>query len=301
MTGKNIGIFALSLFMLATAPIFVKFSTLHPLALLVWRLLLVSFLLLPFVAVKIKFRPTLKELRSISFVSILLVAHFYTWFKGVPMLPIAVATIIYATNPIYTALLGRIILREPYYPRYALSLVVCLLGILATLRPKLLALWNSDASGGGLSGEGVIYMLITSFFYSCYMTFSKKRRLDQAERRGNSEYNFFLNLFACIFTFAIILILNSFNPATSSSHVVYWNFSPANWWPIFGLALFPSLMGHVLMVYSVAHINLNFASLFKLINPLLSSLLAYLIFGEVMTMDHWIGFALVSLGVFISL
>ncbi len=303
MSLKNILILALSLFMLSAAAVIVKFSTLHPIVLLFWRLLFVTLLLLPLyitqyyewyprkkskMMMSIKSKPIIpskKELMEILFVSFFLVGHFYTWFKGVPLLPISVASIIYATNPIYTAIIAYFVLKEEYHFRYFISFLMALLGIVITMR--------HDFSAHTINLQGVGLMIATAIFYSSYMALSKKMRL----KRDNISYSFYLNFFAAIISLIILIAAISF----SSESIEWITFDFHNWWVILSLAVFASLLGHTLMIYSVAHLNLNFVSIFKLFGPLLSSLMAFLVFGEKMSTDHIIGFLFVASGVIISL
>lgn len=166
MSFKNIFILAISLFMLSTAGVIVKFSTLHPVTLLIWRLSFVVLILMPFYLLKKQKLPTLYEMAEIAFVSIFMVGHFYTWFKGVPLLSVSVASIIYATNPIYTAIISYFVLKEEYHLRYFLSFIMAIIGIVFTVK--------DDFKAHSLNVEGISLMIATAILYSLYMAFSKK-------------------------------------------------------------------------------------------------------------------------------
>lgn len=282
---KNILILSLSLFMLASAAVIVKFSTLHPLTLLCWRLGFVVIILFPFYLSKKQSIPNKIQLLKISFVSLFLVGHFYTWFRGVPLLPVSVATIIYATNPIYTAVISHFVLKEEYRLRYFVSFLMAIIGIVLIVK--------HDLQIQSISIEGVSLMITSAIFYSCYMTLSKRVRIN----RDNTSYSFYLNLFSVIISITILILINTF----SDRPILWIGFAPFNWWVIVALAIFASVLGHTLMTYSVAHLNLNFVSIFKLMSPMLSSILAFIVFGEKMTSNHFIGFLFVASGVIISL
>jgi drug/metabolite transporter (DMT)-like permease len=200
-------------------------------------------------------------------------------------MPVAVATIIYATNPIYTAILGYFLLKEPYHPRYALGLGLCLIGIYLAIRHKL--------SDQVIATEGLIYMFMTAFFYSCYMTLAKKMRLNLP----NTQFNFFLNLIAALIAFTLLTVVN----LSAEQNIVWIGFPASQWGVILALAIFPSLLGHTLMIYAIKEYNLNFVSIFKLLNPLIGAVLAYFIFGESISMGFWAGFVFVLSGVLLSL
>lgn len=278
----NSFILSVSIFMLATAPVIIKFSSLHPLAILVWRLVIVCFLLIPFVYNK-KLKLSTRSFRHIFFAACFMFLHFITWFSGVKLLPVGLITIIYATNPIYTAIFGYLFIKEKFSSKFILAFAFSILGIV-------IASYGSVTTKGSLLGVFLIFL--AAVFYSAYMVYSKHNRTNV----DNAVYSFYLNLMTCLIGLVFVLLGSSFMNTKDFIPTV-----PFEWFILFLLALFPSLLGHSLMTYSVKHFNLNFISCFKLFSPLFASFLAYLFFKEEITEYIILGFSFVAIGVLFAL
>ncbi|EQC47715.1 DMT family transporter [Bacteriovorax sp. Seq25_V] len=279
----NILILNLSVFMLATAPVIVKFSSLAPISILFFRLLLVSILLLPF-AVRSGIRIDKDDLIKVALASCFLFFHFLSWFSGIQKIPVGLTVIIYATNPIFTALIGHLVIREYFNKRFLFSLVFSFVGVVIASLSK---------ANGEVDFVGVFQILLAALFYSSYMVYSKRNRATVK----NSTYNFYLNFFTCILGGGALLVLG-----LSSSGVELLSLpSLYDWQVLLALAILPSILGHTLMVYSVSHYNLNMISSLKLFSPLISSYMAYVFFGERFNENLLLGFSFVAIGVIFAL
>lgn len=268
--------------MLATAPVIVKFSHLSPLVILVWRLFLVAILLfIPAYQAKIKISKS--ELKHIAMASIFMFLHFYTWFTGIKFLPVGLTTIIYATNPIYTAIIGHFFIKEKFNKIYMISFCLSLIGILVAMATK---------AQGNFEIIGVAYIVLAAVFYSSYMVYSKRNRT----HLNNYVYNFILNIITMFIGAFFLIATHLFSPLPELFPPNFYE-----WKILFLMAIFPSILGHTLMIYNVKHFNLNFISCFKLISPLFASFLAYIFFKEKIDLNLIIGFSFVALGVVFAL
>lgn len=269
----------LSVLMLSTAPVLVKFLTLEPMVTLVWRLFIVSLMLLPF-AYK-----NLKQLKgnalAVSLVSFILAVHFWAWFSGIALLNVSVTAVIFASNPIFTAILGYIILGEEFKKRYLIAIVLSVLGIYLTF---------SSQTSNEMSTLGAIYILVGSFLYSTYMVLSKRCR----KNIPNGLFTFMLNLFAALMGLVACLLMIGFDvmPASKLIHIDLFSLKI-----LFLLALLPSVLGHSLLIGALTRYNLNLISCLKLLSPLSASLMGVYFFGDELRSGLIIGFFLVSTGV----
>ena len=135
---------------------------------------------------------------------------------------------------------------------------------------------------------GIVSIVLSAMFYSLYMVLSKRIR----QKIDNTTYSFYLNLSAGCFGFISIILYNLYS--TSPIDLIY--FPNIEWFYILLLAIFTSLLGHTLLIYLVHFFNLNWVSIFKLLNPLLSSFMAYIIFKESFTSTHWLAFGFILIG-----
>ena len=270
--------------MLSTAPVIVKFLSMEPLTILFWRLVIVSLILLPFAWKDLR-TLTKSDFKMILVSSLVLFVHFLSWFSGVPKLDVGVTAVTFASNPIFTAIIGFLVLGESFKKRYLLAIAASILGIYITFY---------SGSEKGVNLRGIIEVLTASFFYSTYMVYSKRNRVSL----NNGVYTFYLNLFTCILGFIAICIMSlfgSFQFSGLQTGLV------ENWKVLCLLALLPSILGHTLMIYSLPKYNLNFISCLKLLSPLSASVMAIFLFGEKITDKLVIGFLLVSTGVLFAL
>jgi len=273
-----------SVFMLSTAPVIVKLLSLTPLVVLFWRLLFVSGMLLPF-AWRDLGTITKKDFKMISISSVVLFFHFLTWFSGVPKLNIGVTAVTFASNPIFTAIIGFIVLGETFKKRYFIAIISSILGIYVTY-------YSGDQSNVSL--VGIIEILIASLLYSTYMVYSKRNRASLS----NGVYTFYLNLFTCVLgalAIGVMIILGQFEFGQLGVAL------SENWKVLLMLAFLPSVLGHTLMIYSLPNYNLNFISCLKLLSPLSASTMAFFLFNEKVSDNLILGFLLVSTGVLFAL
>ncbi len=279
----NILVLNLSIFMLATAPVIVKFSKLLPISILFYRLLLVSLILFPF-ALKSGIKMKRRDFSKVILASTFLFLHFLSWFSGVQKIPVGLTVIIYATNPIFTAVIGHFLIKEHFNKRFGFSLVLSFVGV---------AIASLSKANGVVDFVGVFQILLAALFYSCYMVYSKRNRASV----NNSTYNFYLNFFTCIMGLVAVLVLDVFIGDGRAMALP----SFYEWKVLLALAIFPSIMGHTLMVYSVAHYNLNMISSLKLFSPLIASYMAYVLFNERFNENLMLGFSFVAIGVVFAL
>lgn len=277
-------ILVLSVFMLSTAPVLVKFLSIKPIIILFWRLFFVSLILLPF-AYKDLRNITKQDFKNIGFSAVILFLHFLSWFSGVQKLDVGVTVVTFASNPIFTAFIAFIVLRETFRKRYLLAIISSIMGIYV-------AYFSGKEHESTLSG--VLLVLCAAFLYSTYMVYSKKNRANLK----NSVYTFYLNLITCSLGF-ISIVAMSFMGQISVQDI----FPMENlvWLKLLSLAFFPSVLGHTLMIYSLPKYNLNFISCLKLLSPLSASLMAIYFFNETINKELVIGFILVSTGVLFAL
>jgi drug/metabolite transporter (DMT)-like permease len=69
---------------------------------------------------------------------------------------------------------------------------------------------------------------------------------------------------------------------------------------VLGLGIVSEGMGQRLLADSMAELSSSFVSLFLLLEPVVSALLAWVIFGEALGKSTWIGFAVVLVGIYLA-
>lgn len=280
-------ILLLSILTLSTAPALVKMIDLSPLVGLSWRLLIVSFALLPFALSTLK-NLDRKTVLKVALVALILFLHFWTWFAGVRLLYVSYTATIFAVNPIFAAFLGKLILGEEFKLRYALAMVASFLGIGYAF------LGSRIEVEGAFSLSGCLLILVSAFLYALYMVLSKKLR----GSINNSLYTFTLNSIACLIGW-IAVFIQLFLAGSEVTGAILPGASQLKY--LFVLALGPSLLGHTLMIYSLPYFNINFVSILKLLSPISASLIGVALFNDVIDSRFMVGFSLVLGGVLLAI
>jgi drug/metabolite transporter (DMT)-like permease len=79
----------------------------------------------------------------------------------------------------------------------------------------------------------------------------------------------------------------------------FFNHPAITWWAILGTIVFPTLLGHAIFTYLLKEMNINLMSCGKLIEPVLSSIAAWLLFNEELKNHTFIAFAFTASSILI--
>lgn len=268
----------ISLTALSLSPVIVKWSETQPELLGFWRLLLAGSLVLGFQLIRSR------KINSFSYSNWSLIAgvffflHLWTYMIAAHNTSIAHMVIIYATNPIYAILGGKLFFKEKIPSRIYWAYPIAFLSILMLMAERL---------NLGFSLFGNIMALVTAVFHAGYFLASKKARQTQDNLNFStvlyltSGGGFFL---ISIFYGSSLLEMNAKSIAAAGL-----------------LILFPTFLGHFLMTYLMSHISIAKLSFSKLIEPGLSTLAAYIVLGEKVSPLSFVTFFLTLFSVGIAL
>ncbi len=76
--------------------------------------------------------------------------------------------------------------------------------------------------------------------------------------------------------------------------------SAMGWFAVIGLALICEAIGHGLVVYSLKHFSSGFVTLFMLLEPVITAILAWIIFAEALGIVNSIAFIIIMLGIYMA-
>ena len=283
-------ILAVGVFCVSTAAIFIRLalaavgqpSVGFSLVLAASRLALASVVLIPTWQ---QFQPSTYQPGGILYSlmsGFLLAIHFATWITSLSYTSIAASTTLVTTNPIWVALLSWLWFREKLSISTFIGIVITLVGSInigmqgATSD----AIGQNPALGNGLA-------LVGSWAFSLHFLLGRT-----AQRRG---INIRQHVAIAYTTAALILVpLPLFLGSSYLGHPIQ-----IYGWMIL-MALVPQLMGHTSLNWAVHHISPTLVTLVILIEPISSSVLGYLVFGEVPGSHVLVGASLILLGVAIA-
>ncbi len=206
-----------------------------------------------------------------------LFTHWYTWFLAVQRTALANSMVLFAVSPVFTALGAWLFFREKITVRHIVALVCCFAGVVALFQGSLSL--KPEQLTGDLLG------FAAALLFSGYVLVSKGVRSTLA----NLPFTFVTYSFSGLF----------FLVAMQFVQVPLTGYSSTTWLAFAALAAGPTLLGHALFTYCLQFFNVNLMNILILTEPVIASISAYLILSEPLTLHQGIGFAVISLGVFV--
>lgn len=284
------GILVLGVFCVSTAAIFIRLAldasgtagVGFSLVLSASRLTLASIILLPTWA-RLKHVPFQQSAIAYSAsAGVLLAIHFATWITSLSYTSIAASTTLVTTNPIWVAIISWLWFRETLSPKTIIGIVITLAGGL------LIGLEGSDVDVVGQNPLlGNALALVGSWSISLHFLLGR-----EAQRRGLAIGNHV----AIAYGAAALVLL----PLPFFFHTSYWGYPLQVYVWIALMALFSQIFGHTSLNWAVHQISPTLVTLAILLEPVSSSILGYLVFGEVPSIQVGIGAMIILTGVAIA-
>ena len=203
---------------------------------------------------------------------IMLGLHFETFILAVKFTTVANATFLVNTSPIMLAVLSQRVIKERTSSRENIGALIAILGVLLV----------ADAGNGfryfGLADASALLAAFLISFYSLIGRFLRTHGVNAA------CYTAYVYSTAAIVAFSLAEMFGS-NP--------FEIYDASNMIAIFSLALLPTILGHSLYNYSLGSVKVVTANLFSLLEPIIASGFAVLLFGETPTLIQLMGYVLI--------
>jgi drug/metabolite transporter (DMT)-like permease len=270
-----IGIIAIS-----TASIFIKLCDAPVLIIATYRLMVASLMLSPFAYYKKTWRGWERNTWGWLLLSgLLLSLHFALWITSLKYTSVASSVVLVTTHPIFVGLGGLLFLKE----RPGLNLII---GIaLSVLGSGLISYGDMTLSREALMGDG--FALMGAIAASGYLLVGRKMRKDQ---------ELFSYIFPVYSTAGLILILLSLIFRQS-----FYGYSASTYFYLFLLALVPQLIGHTTFNWALKYLPASIVAVAILGEPIGSTILAFFILGEGLTVWKILGGISIFAGIFMAL
>lgn len=273
--GMVVGITAAS-----TASLFIRLaqSEANSLAVAAWRLTLASLILAP---IALATRRT--EMRGLSrrewllaaASGLLLAAHFATWISSLALTSVSASAVLVSVYPLFVGIFSHLFLGERLGRRVALGLVV------ATAGSATIGLGDAGESRHQLAGD--LLALLGAATAAGYFLIGRRLRA----RLSLLGYVFPVYGTAAVALMALSLLASV--PLTG--------YPSATWLWLLLLALVPQIVGHSSLNWALGHLSATYVTLAALGEPIGSSLLAWVVLDEPVTVRTAIGGALILAGI----
>ena len=280
---------------LATTAIFIRYLTLNfqlpALILTFWRELFVACFLLLFFLL---FKPALlrgarPHLPYLAIYGLVLALFNGSWALSVALNGASVATVLVYSSAAFTAVLGWLILKEELGMAKIIAVILSLAGcalVANMLDPKLWA----------LNAGGVLVGVLAGLAYAVYSLMGRS-----ASQRGLNPWTtlFFIFGIASVFILITNLAFGRFLPGGAAQPVdlLWLGDSLSGWGVLLTLAAVPTLLGFGLYNVSLKHLPSSVANLIMTSEPVFTAIIAYFMFGEMLTPIQIAGGALILAGV----
>ena len=273
-------------------PIFVRLSETAPTATAFWRL----FLAQPFLWAIFAFEQRRtrriearqcgprhwRDLRLMILVGLFFAGDLAVWHWSIKLTSVANATLLGNFAPVFVALFGWLLWREPLTRPILKGLAVALCGLILLMYGRI----TPSSTGGAFPVLGNALGLLTAAFYASYILTSKRVRAVFSA----AALMAWSGLFCSGFLLVIALTQGGeFFPATMRG-----------WLYLLGLALITHTLGQSLVTYAIAHLSATFSAIGLLLQTVVAAFLAWLVLGETIGAPQFVGGALVVSGILLA-
>lgn len=205
---------------------------------------------------------TREVMRRTALPGILFAVSFITGFASVRMTSIANATLVTTLQPVLVLFVAPRLFGETLTGRKLGYSAVSMSGVLVVV------LAAASTSGAHISGD--LMATANVVIWTAYFVLAKRRRLD-----GVHSWSFI----AAVFTWASMVVV-PFGLLTSHDLGAM---TTKDWLCVVGMAVGPGIVGHGLMTWSQSHVDVSLASILGLLSPVISTALAWVVFGQSLT------------------
>jgi drug/metabolite transporter (DMT)-like permease len=280
---------------LSTTAIFIRYLTqtyhVPALVLALWRDIFVVLTLVPAFAV---IKPSLLRLpaRHLPYLAVygFVLAFFNAfWTLSVSLNGAAVATVLVYSSGAFTAILGRIFLKEKLGWAKLTAVVMAITGCALVAGILELGSWQGNLAG-------VATGILGGLAYALYSLMGRT-----ASQRGLDSWTTLLYVFAFAALFLLLVDLLPGAPLPGSCHVpaeIFWlKAAWLGWIILFLLGAIPTVMGFGLYLVSLSILPSSVANLVVTTEPVFTAITAYVLLGERLTAVQLAGAALILGGV----
>jgi drug/metabolite transporter (DMT)-like permease len=248
----------------SSASIFVRLAAAPPIGAAFWRGAIAGLAFLPLIFIP-RFRRQWRNIsrRDIGFIAAattVICVHQICFITSLGLTTVAACTFLTSTQPIFTALLGGLLIHEHVSARSWLAVVIAIGGM------ALITFSNSSAGNGGHALLGNSLAVLAALLASLYTLAARRLR----QRIPLVPYMFTVHLSGTIFLSLIV--------GFTGTNLVH--YSPQTWIGLLLLGLIPTFIGHSLLTYAVGHLRAFVVNAVILGEPVGATIMAALFLHE---------------------
>lgn len=201
------------------------------------------------------------------------------WHWSIHYTTVANSTLLTNFAPIFVTIVAYFYLGERFDRRFPVGLLLAIAGAVLLISRSL------EVSSEHLFGD--LLGILTALFYAAYQLSVKRLRRD---------FSTLALMLGSTLTGAILLLAL----AILSGESIWPPPTMHGWGALLGLALISHIAGQGLIAYAFAHLTASFSSVSLLIQPIVATIGAYLLFGEALGPVELLGAGIVLTGVVLA-
>jgi drug/metabolite transporter (DMT)-like permease len=270
---------AVGVLAVSAAAIFIRLAEAPAIAVAFWRCTLGTAVLLPPALIRKEKFPTGRTLYIGMASGVALGAHFGFWISSLDYTSVAASVVLVSTQPVFVAILAYLLFGERTSPLSLAGILVALAGT---------AVIAGDGSVGSAALFGNALALVGAVAVAVYVLIGRSSRTGGV---GVLPYSIVVYSAAALTLLPVALLFG----------VELWGYPGETWFWLWAITLGPQIMGHTVFNWALRYVEASVVSGTILAEPVVSSLLAWLILFERPGLPTILGGAVVLFGLFMLL
>lgn len=268
------GVFALS-----TSAIFVKLADAPSAVIAFYRLLIAGLMLFPLLALNKTARQELVNLHSdqwkqITAAGIFLALHYVLWFESLSFTSIASSTMIVCLQPLFSLALDRFISNKSVTRNAIIGCTIALAGCV------IIGWGDFQISGQSLFGD--VLAFLAGGIIALYFFLGEKVR----QETSAITYSVLSYLISAMVLLAYITLIGN----------AFIGYTAATWQAFLGLAIISTIGGQFVFNLLLKNLPSSAVTMAILGEPIGTCILAYIILNEAISLQQFLGMAVIMIG-----
>ena len=220
---------------------------------------------------------TIFDISLLVLTAILISLSQLSWAWSITTTSVANANLLHNMTPIFTILGGWLLLNYSFNSKFLIGMVLAIGGAIT------ISIQDLQISTDHLNGDSLA--LLSAIFFGANNLVVEKLRVKFS--------TISILLWSCFFrmflTFPVVIL-------TEDKIFPSWQ----GWLPVIFLAIFCQVIGSGILFYSLKHFSSGFISLFLLLEPIIATILAWIFFGEDLSLLNGLAFIVVLVGIYVA-
>ncbi|MBO3457727.1 DMT family transporter [Aetokthonos hydrillicola Thurmond2011] len=205
-------------------------------------------------------------------------SNIAVWTWSLTQTNIATANLLHNLTPFFATIGAWFFFGQRFDRKFFLGLVLSLTGAIT------IGIDDFQISADNLIGDGLA--LLSAIFYAGTVLCGEKLRA----KFSTTKIMFWSCLLRSLWMLPIVCLFK----------INIFPISVNGWLALISLVVLSQVVGLAILLYYLKRFSAGFVSLFLLFDPILAAILAWLIFGEKLSMINWFALVIVLLGVYLA-